>query len=198
MLQQKKSSDAQQGSSSFVLADNELDSLSSATVTYFTSCASENDANSRLTVFLNNNPLFSGVPDCNTVARFEVDPANLLTGRNSLSFFTTSGSYLLDRIVVTTTVEESLPASYFFQLDEDEYNNITSGRDEIILYFSFLDDDRRKNAELNVNNEKFSLDTKKKSLSRKIPISALREGANAVTITPLRTFVISLFEVRLS
>ena len=189
--------DAQQGTTSFVVTRDEINRAESGHIAYFTSCPA-NSQSGNLRVSLNGRTLFSGIADCNTAARHELFPQDLIEGRNELSFFTTAGSYLLDRITITIQVEDALPPTYFFNLDEDEYEDVEEERDNISIHFDFIDNNERKSFELNVNNAKFSIDTKNKSYVEDIPASAIREGANAVTLTPRRSFVLPLLEVFLS
>ena len=188
--------DSQQAITSFVVSSDELARVESASISYFTSCAS-GIRSGQLQLSLNGRVLFSGFPDCNSPAKIELLASDLIAGRNQLTFSTTTGSYLLDRITITTIIEEALPASYFFTIDDNEYDRIESESDEVKVYFSFIDNNERKSAELNINNVKFSIDTKGKNFTQTIPASAIREDSNALTITPRRTFALPLIEVRL-
>ena len=191
--------DAQDSTTSFVVTDSELERAESGYITYFTNCAgAETVRSGQLSVHLNSQQLFSGLPDCDSPVRLEIVPSDLIAGRNSLSFSTDAGSYILDRIVVTTEVIEGVPIAYTFNLNKQDFSRAESETDDVKVYFSFVDNNERKSAELVVNSATFTIDTRKANFTQSIPSFSLKEGSNFISISPKSTFALPLLEVRLS
>lgn len=72
----------------------------------------------KLTVLLNGELLFSGIPDCGTVNVKEFLPGRFVVGENVLTFEASEGAYLLDQITLVTFLDEPREVVYYFNLDE--------------------------------------------------------------------------------
>ena len=70
-----------------------------------------------LEVDFNARTVFSGVPDCGIMNSYEVSPSALYSGQNSVSFRTTQGTFLIDRISVRTELSRPQEPIYYFDLD---------------------------------------------------------------------------------
>ncbi|MFO8016622.1 MAG: hypothetical protein R6U32_05950 [Candidatus Woesearchaeota archaeon] len=99
-----------------------------------------------LEIVLNNNRIYSSVPDCGILRPLEVSPHLLLSGENKLKFSTTEGSYLIDNIVVKTDLKEMVYPTYYFEINKSIHDDIVEGDIDVILYFEFVGDTEQKKA----------------------------------------------------
>ena len=75
-----------------------------------------------LSVDVNNQRVYSQVPDCDVLNIFDIPTAGLFQGINSLEFMTTRDTYLIDRVVIETELEDNDDLIYYFDLDEDYFD----------------------------------------------------------------------------
>ncbi|MFO7710496.1 MAG: hypothetical protein R6V53_01900 [Candidatus Woesearchaeota archaeon] len=70
-----------------------------------------------LKAYINDREIFRGVPDCGILNKVSISPSNIYTGKNSVSFTTEQGSYVIDLITVETELSEVQEPIYYFDLD---------------------------------------------------------------------------------
>ncbi|MEA3430999.1 MAG: hypothetical protein U9R08_07030 [Nanoarchaeota archaeon] len=80
----------------------------------------------RIKVSLNQREIYTGIPDCNMLNKQEFPPEYLVTGNNVVSMFAESGDYYVDNIKVDVELEEPDNYIFYFNLDEDYFNALTS------------------------------------------------------------------------
>lgn len=116
--------DASQQSSysTFELRDSEVSLLDSAVLEFYPQCQNSGS----LFISVNDRQLFSQIPDCNSLNRLTIPDSLLKTGLNSVEFETQTDSYLIDRIAVKTTLSEQDNLIYYFVLNDDFFQSITT------------------------------------------------------------------------
>lgn len=128
--------DARESNNVFLVGSSEKNNLDKSSIRFIVDkCGSEDSG--RLYVTLNGFDIFKGIPDLNTPLKFEFDGGRLFSGENTLGFRVDSGCYLLDRIVLTSTLKEAFQPFCSFDLSDSEYNDITAGRENVNLSIKF-------------------------------------------------------------
>lgn len=77
-----------------------------------------------LDITINGRNVFTGVPDCGTLNTYDIPPSVLNVGKNSVSFKTERGSYLIDQIHVKTTLKQPVQPTFYFELKDDLFRNV--------------------------------------------------------------------------
>ncbi|MBR9700022.1 hypothetical protein GOV09_06190 [Candidatus Woesearchaeota archaeon] len=107
-----------------------------------------------LDISINEKIVYSSVPDCGTVHPIEFAPNLLIRGDNTLEFGSDRGRYLIDQIEIVTDLIEQPSYTYFFEIDDDEWEEFRDGDKNINLTFFFVDDEEEKEAEILINERK--------------------------------------------
>ena len=178
----------------FIIGEEEGNLLSEATLSYFVDCNVKDVG--KLTINLNGNLLASKVPDCGSAEKSQIDPDDLLTGKNELIFVAEKGTYLLDRILLRTKLKEPIFPVYFFTVNSSVFRRIENNTVNSSFALRFVDDKERKTATLEINNQKTRLDTRAANYSKNID-SFLVEGSNFIRILPETTLNILELKVLL-
>lgn len=176
----------------FQVSSTEKNNLDRVYVKFFPDCDIRDVA--PLNIWLNNNKIFSSVPDCGLLRPLEISPHLLLSGENRLTFSTDRGSYLIDNIVVKSELKEMVYPTYYFEVNDTIYEDIVDDKLDAILYFEFVDDVEDKQAEIWVNNHQRGLDTNDREYDLDIS-SMVREGNNVIEIKPKTVLDIVNLEV---
>ncbi len=175
-----------------ILSDEEANLLAEASLSYFVDC-SLNDVG-KLSVYLNDNLLASKVPDCGSADKLQIDPKDLLAGKNELRFVVEKGTYLLDQLLLRTKLKEPIFPIYFFSVNSTTFRRIENNTVNSTLSIRFIDDKERKTATIEINNQKTRLDTKARNYSKNVD-SFLLEGTNFLRIVPDTT--LNIVELKL-
>jgi hypothetical protein len=165
----------------FVLAKEEFELLLEASLSYFVECSSSKVE--KLTITLNNNLVSSKSPDCGNPERFQIDPGDLKGGKNELKFSSGEGTYIVDRPVIRTELEEPVFPLYFFSINKTVFEKIENNTINSTITLDFLDDDEKKVADIDVNSQKIRINTRQNSYTRNID-NFLIEGTNFIRIVP--------------
>ncbi|MBI2143567.1 hypothetical protein HYU17_00255 [Candidatus Woesearchaeota archaeon] len=168
----------------FVIGGEEANLLSEASLSYFVDCNVRDVG--KLTVNLNGILIASKVPDCGVPERQQLDPKDIVAGKNEISFVAEKGTYLLDRIVLRTKLEEPIFPVYFFSVNGSVFRRIENNTINSSLQLRFVDDKERKTANLEINSQKTRLDTRAANFSKNID-SFLVAGTNFLRIVPETT-----------
>jgi len=139
-----------------------------------------------LEVQVNDRNVFSGIPDCGMLNRYEVPVGALDAGVNDVVFTTNEGSYLVDQIKVDLELEELTSPLYWFELDEDQMKNVTESIVDVNLTLEFVDDDEDKELDINVNGHMRRVDQDEAFYTKQIN-SWVEEGRNYIKLIPKRT-----------
>ena len=136
--------------------------------------------------------VYHGVPVCGNVNYVEYSPTVLKKGSNTLEF-NSQGSALLREVVVEVQSKKQVYPTYYFNLDEDDYDAIESGAKKAMLYIEFVDSDNK--LELNINGNLLYLETDDYILR---DISELvHKTGNYITFVPKKNIKINLVEIYL-
>jgi hypothetical protein len=184
----------QESENTFIIETVEYNNLERATLTFFPVC--EQGDVGPLEVNLNGRTISTNVPDCETVNRLELNPDDLVMGRNSIFFQITEGSYRLEQIKVDTELTEEEAFLDFFELNETRYEDVEFGRKELILRIEFIDDDETKRAELNINGRRDFIDQRDPVYERNLKSFAVEDN-NYIQIIPKTELNIVELEVTL-
>jgi len=139
-----------------------------------------------LEVSVNNRNVFSGIPDCGMLNKYDVPTGALDAGVNDVVFSTSEGSYLIDQIKVRLELEELSSPLYWFEIDDDEMENITENKADVNITIEFVDDDEDKELDLNVNGHMRRIDQDESYYTKQIN-SWVEEGRNYVKLIPRKT-----------
>ncbi|MBU0536142.1 MAG: hypothetical protein KKE20_04200, partial [Nanoarchaeota archaeon] len=175
---------SQESKVTFQVSSTEKNNLNRVFIKFFPECDVKKVA--PLQVFLNNNQLFSSVPDCGITRSLEISPHYLLSDENILIFRTAEGKYLIDNLIVKSELKELTYPTYYFEINKTIHNDILDGDLDAILYLLFVDDLEKKKAELVINTHKAGLDTYDSEYDLNIN-PYIREGSNVVEIRPKNT-----------
>ncbi|MAG15742.1 hypothetical protein CMO88_01645 [Candidatus Woesearchaeota archaeon] len=170
----------------FFVSKEEADkeNIEDAFIRYFVDC-NVNEVD-KLSVFLNGNLLSAKVPDCESFEKTFIDPDDFIEGKNELLFSSEQGRYLIDRTAVKTTLRKAISPVYFFDINQSQFDLIDNNTINTSLSLKFIDDDEKKNAIIEVNQHRISLDTRQDAFSKNIDLF-VNEGSNSIRITPERT-----------
>jgi hypothetical protein len=139
-----------------------------------------------LDVYVNDVTIFSGIPDCGMLNKYEVPVGTLNAGINDVVFTTMEGIYLVDQIKVDLELEELTSPLYWFEITDDEMENITKGLIDINLSLEFVDDDEDKILDINVNGHMRRVDQDEADYEKQIN-SWVEEGRNYIKLIPKKT-----------
>jgi hypothetical protein len=150
-----------------------------------------------LEISINEHEIFSSVPDCGTPRPLEFSSAHLITGENTLAFKTDRGRYLIDQVRVTTRLKETPSFTFFFDIDEDDYEDIKDENKVANLTFFFTDDEEDKEAVIYVNSRKISM-TRHDDITWSANLkSYVEEGSNSLKIVPETKLEVRKLQLRL-
>ncbi|MBI4145019.1 hypothetical protein HY493_02330 [Candidatus Woesearchaeota archaeon] len=184
----------QESANIITLEPTEQRNLQRATLTFFPICVQREVG--PLEVLLNNRRISSSVPDCESVNRIELDPEDLVVGRNSVVFRITQGAYRVEQIKLKTYLKEAPTFIDYFELNRTAYEDVKAGRDKLLLKITFVDDREEKRAELNINGRRDFIDQETATYERDLKTFAV-EGNNYIELVPKSTLNVVTLEVKL-
>jgi hypothetical protein len=149
-----------------------------------------------LDVMVNNKNVFSGVPDCGMLNKYDIPTGNLNTGVNDVVFLTNSGSYLIDQIKVKLDLQELTSPLYWFDVNKDQLKNITDSKWDCNLSIRFVDDDEDKTLDINVNGHMKRIDQQEPKFDYSLN-DWVEEGRNYIKLIPKTTVDIVSLKIRL-
>ena len=112
---------------SFTVDPVEVQNLNTVRLRFVPSCGPNLG---KLSIMINNNTVFSKIPDCNSANYVTVPNAALVSGQNSINFTADYGLYQLDQISVQTFLSSDQGVSYFFDLDKTWFTT-TNNKDAV-------------------------------------------------------------------
>jgi len=182
-------------SRTFILTETESKEDAKLNFDVFCNNPSKSRGN-RLTVIINGNQLEQEIMDCaSSGKRLEINHEDLKQGKNILTFEIVKGDFLINNIELETKVKEGGAIKYDFSVVSEDFDDILSDVVEAELRLDFTDDIKKK-ATIDINGNKFTLETDETSFSRTVS-SFIKEGNNFLRITPLNEFEIDNLEIRL-
>lgn len=172
----------QRATNTFTISPTEKRNLLDATLSYVPDC-NQRDVGS-LTVTLNDAIVYSGVPDCNTINRATVTSSMVKEGLNSLAFRTSMGSYHIDQIIVKSNLKDVRTFIDYFELNEDNFKAVQSGSKKAFVEIDFVDDSKRKRAQLNINGHLTFVDQVAPFYARNLDPWMQPGGRNYIEVVP--------------
>jgi hypothetical protein len=185
----------QEGEISFIVPSSESRNIEKAEIRFVPEC--QPNKVGLLDILINNHVIYSSVPDCGIPRPLDFSPVHIITGENKLVFRTEKGRYLIDQIKITTELKETPSYTYFFEIDNDQLEDIEEDRKKVNLTFYFVDDKEDKEAEIIINGRKTFM-TLHNDLEWSMNIDRfVEEGSNSLKIIPEEKLEIRKLEVRL-
>lgn len=183
----------QMSTNTFTVSDTERDNLESAFLDFFPIC--EQSAVGVLSIELNGKIIYSAVPACDSLNRQDLYSEDLRTGKNTLLFKITRGSYRVEQIKVRTLLKPVKAFIDFFNVKSSLYNDVLDKDRQVMLLIEFVDDGKVKRAEFNLNGRLSMIDQRESKYERDIS-SLIREGNNYIEIKPLTELDVVRLQVR--
>lgn len=106
------------------LANEEIENFDNAVMSFFPDCNPSSVG--VMNIFINNNNVFRGIPDCNIRNYVDLGKAILNVGENNLEFTSTAGSYIVDMLKVEVKLKTPDYPIYYFMLDEDLFVDVAN------------------------------------------------------------------------
>jgi hypothetical protein len=109
---------------SFIVTDTEKFNLEKASLRFFPDC--DPTSVGKLRVYINNQNIYSGIPDCTQLNRVDLSTDMISAGTNFITFKTDKGYYSIFQIKVDTELEKQTYPLYYFEID----NRLFVGEEE--------------------------------------------------------------------
>ncbi|PIN69446.1 hypothetical protein COV93_05520 [Candidatus Woesearchaeota archaeon CG11_big_fil_rev_8_21_14_0_20_43_8] len=169
---------------SFRLSDEEYDNLETAKFKYFVDCLSGEEG--VLTTTVNGRQIVSAVPECGSTSPPYDVTDYVVKGQNTIEFSIDKGSFSIYHIQVNTELEDPVNPLYYFELSAREYQDIKGPDAQAVLNFTFLDNDKWKNAKIVINGHTTYISTREATEGIDLE-PYLFAGNNAIEIIPEKT-----------
>ena len=160
----------------------ERQNLEKAKLSFMPTCRTTNVG--RMDVTLNNQIIYTGIPDCTMPVNIEVSPGRILEGENNLKFTAEKGSYIIDQVKVTSNLKDSIYPTYYFNIDKEVMKSVQNGSININMSIIFVKSTSFQDVEVEINGRQFSIDNKDRNYMQTIN-AYIREDNNAITMRPL-------------
>jgi hypothetical protein len=202
----------QEGSLAFSMKPTEVENIQRSWLEFYPTCDPRKVG--VLKIKINDQNIFSAVPECETVNKQELKTEIFEDGSNDITFATDSGKYLIDKIKIKTEIKDTKKRTFYFELNKSEVKNIKNTDKQVNITFWFAFDDTERNDidfKLNVNGHLAEIDNTKVNRGRRedritqgyysrIIDTWVEEGNNYVQIEPLtridiKEMRVSLFDV---
>ncbi len=106
----------QSSKNTFTVTDTEKFNIESVKMKFFPDCTPRGVG--ALKIYVNNENIYSSIPDCGQINIVEFSPSVISAGDNSVIFKTDEGTYLIYQIMVETELKEQTYPVYYFDLTE--------------------------------------------------------------------------------
>lgn len=135
------------------------------------------------TININSMQAYRAVPDCASLNTLLVPPSFLSTGVNNIQFITEGGTYIVDRVRLTTELREKTHPTYFFTIDDELFDNITSEDYIVNMTLTFLrPEDRPIDVRVTINQDNYGVFQPDKQVYSRDISSSIEEGSNAIRL----------------
>jgi len=173
---------ATQSEQLFTIPEQEYSQLEFAELSFIPECDPRNAG--RLIVDVNDRLIYSGYPDCGILNRLDLSKETLRSGDNRLLFVSDQGSYLLDRIEVTSHLKEQDYPVYYFNLPLDMYEPLEFGDAQLLLTLRFADYRAEKRGEVTINGFVQTFQASEFVYQAAIDPNIILPGPNTIQIIP--------------
>ena len=178
----------QESQNVFTLTDTEYQNLEKVEIRFIPYCSTVATVGV-LDVFMNNRNIFSAVPVCNDRYQQEVPLSAVSAGQNKIIFRTNKGSYSVEQINLNFMEKDVPEAVYYFEVNEttfEEMDDDNKDKYDAFIKIEFVDDEKTKRFDLNINDHLIRIDQEKKTYEKKID-NWIEEDNNFIKITPIKT-----------
>ncbi len=175
----------QESQNVFTLTDTEYKNLEKVEIKFIPYCSSTATVGV-LDVFINNRNIFSAVPACNDRYEQEVPISAVSAGQNKVIFKTNKGSYSIEQIKLDFMEKDVPEAVYYFEVNSTAFEDIEDGEYDAFIRIEFVDDEKTKKLDLNINDHLVRINQDDKTYDRNID-DWIEEGNNFIKITPIKT-----------
>ncbi len=177
-------------STMFYVDSEEKSTIRRGVLYFYPYCTTNSDS---LIIKLNSAEVFTGVPQCGYINKFEVSPEQLMTGANTLDLSIKKGSYTITKIRFDSELRNKRNKVYHFDLSEQQFNNLSKGY-SAYLQLKFAEDYANRQGRVYVNNNIKSYDIDKPVYQIKIN-DFLTEGYNTVKLSPEGSYEVDELKV---
>ena len=187
--------EAQSSKNVFLVSETEKRNLERVTIKFQPGCVYAEVG--RLSISINQREIYDAVPDCDLeFVPIEFSPDFINQGENEIIFNSEKGTYILSHIVVESRLKEVEFPTYYFELTQEQYDDVKDGSAEVKLEIEFVDVVTDKIGEINFNGHRTTLDTKEISFTLDLS-EDIEKGANSLQIKPKKTLEVKELRVDL-
>lgn len=174
-----------EGSSSeqhFTITPDEYERLEKGALDFLPDC--DPKGTGRLSITVNGQLLYAGYLDCGVLTHQDIAKEQLNAGDNSIGFTSHEGSYLVDRIKITSILNNEEPLTLYFNLPPDMFQqaNVFAGRVVVTIRFSDMSSEKRGSIVINGFQDTFV--TNADYYQATIDPNILTPGPNSIQIIP--------------
>jgi len=169
----------------FVLSPTEKNNLISARLKFLPQC--DPTQTGVLYISINGKRIFAGTPDCEILNQQEISANDLQVDTNTLMFETQKGNYRIDAPTITTNLREVRTFVEYFNIEQKLFDEVIRGDKKLFLEIDFIDDGKRKRAELNINGRPTFIDQVEPFYTRNLEAVVLPGAKNYIEIIPETT-----------
>ncbi|MEK6874742.1 MAG: hypothetical protein AABX52_03265 [Nanoarchaeota archaeon] len=166
----------------FAISPEEKRNLLIAKLLYTSDCK-EHDV-SPLMILVNNQRVFSGIPDCGGKNQIEISGTVFEEGVNTLTFQTNQGDYYLSNMKLITALKKTKAYINYFDISQELFSSVQSGTARVMLEIDFVDDQKPKSAQLNINGHVTYIDQIEPFYVRNLNTFILLGYRNYIEIVP--------------
>ncbi len=169
----------------FLVSETEKNNLEKVTLKFQPECRYGEAG--PLSIRLNGNEVYNALADCDvTLIPIELSSGDIRQGENTIVFSTTRGTYVLTHVTVVSKLQEVDFPTYYFELSQEEYEEIVDGPRQLRVALSFVDVTKNREGQVIVNGNSHHFDTRNSTISFDVSDDAVR-GTNSVKILPRKT-----------
>jgi len=176
--------DAQTSKNLFVISKTEMNNMAKASLRFTPDC--DKTKVKKLEVSINNNVLYSAVPDCGNPVRIELEPNYFKDGQNALEFSSQEGDILLDQIAVSTFLSNEQYPIIFFEATRDLYEDATARDTAVIMEIAFPEDIELKELSVFINGHIERISQYERVFQMDIS-DYIELGTNSIELVPEQT-----------
>ncbi|MBD3303987.1 hypothetical protein GF343_02490 [Candidatus Woesearchaeota archaeon] len=180
------------GKSTIPIGNTEYNNMDRAWIDFYPICGQFKVG--VMDILINNKKIFSGVPECESLNRKDIYKEDLKPGKNEIEIILSSGSASIEQIKIKTLLGETKSFMDYFNINSNLYSQIISGQRKTNLLVKFVDNNRMKNARLNVNGRLYMIDQRTPNYRADIT-DDIEEGNNYIELTPLTELNIMKLEI---
>lgn len=180
----------------FSLNQNEIQNFREARIRYLPSCVSSRQIRG-YEVYLNNQLIFQGTPDCEIYNEVTVTANQLRVGNNVLEFNLERGEVLIDLLEIRTQLEEPNRPLLYFNLPETDFTFSNETQEFMLeensvveLELNFPSPGERRRVEVFVNGQIVGFSTTNSQATQNIS-AFVRPQTNSLEVRPQQTLTIT-------